>query len=451
MPMTELILVGVIGIAVGAAFCALLLRGKSASEFQRGRGEGAAQLAAASERTRLLEETIDRLDAEKRIAEERTARLQAEFMEARADVARLTAALEAESRNSEEKLKTLNEAREALAAQFKNLANQIFEEKGAKFVQQNQTNLDVLLKPLSERIKEFQSKVEETYDKESKQRFSLQNEIQKLLDLNNKISQDAINLTNALKGDSKKQGTWGELVLERILESSGLQNGREYEVQLSMETEEGRKLQPDVVVHLPDNKNVIVDSKVSLTAYEAYASAESDEDRDAALKQHVASVRNHIAELARKNYQSLYGIDSLDFVLMFMPIESALAVIERGDKDVFLEAFSRNVMIVSPTTLLISLRTIASIWRYEYQNRNAQELVRQCGALYDKFVGFVGDLEDVGKKLDAARGSYDDAYSKLKSGKGNLVRQAERIRKLGVKPAKALPQQLADSATDDEE
>lgn len=444
-------MVGVIGIAVGAAFCALLLRGKSASEFQRGRGEGAAQLAAASERTRLLEETIDRLDAEKRIAEERTARLQAEFMEARADVARLTAALEAESRNSEEKLKTLNEAREALAAQFKNLANQIFEEKGAKFVQQNQTNLDVLLKPLSERIKEFQSKVEETYDKESKQRFSLQNEIQKLLDLNNKISQDAINLTNALKGDSKKQGTWGELVLERILESSGLQNGREYEVQLSMETEEGRKLQPDVVVHLPDNKNVIVDSKVSLTAYEAYASAESDEDRDAALKQHVASVRNHIAELARKNYQSLYGIDSLDFVLMFMPIESALAVIERGDKDVFLEAFSRNVMIVSPTTLLISLRTIASIWRYEYQNRNAQELVRQCGALYDKFVGFVGDLEDVGKKLDAARGSYDDAYSKLKSGKGNLVRQAERIRKLGVKPAKALPQQLADSATDDEE
>ena len=376
--------------------------------------------------------------------------LQGEFTEAREDVARLTASLDAESKRSDEKLATLNEAREALANQFRILANQIFEEKGTKFVQQNQATLDVMLKPLGDRLKEFQSKVEETYDKESKQRFSLQHEIQRLLDLNNKLSQDAINLTNALKGDTKKQGSWGELILERILESSGLQKGREYDVQVSMDAEDGGKVQPDVVVHLPDNKNVIVDSKVSLTAYDAYVSADDDETRATELAKHIESVRRHVTLLAQKNYQSLHGVASLDFVLMFMPIESALSLVAQKEKEIFLEAFSKGVMIVSPTTLLISLRTIAGIWRYEYQNRNAQELVRQCGALYDKFVGFVGDIEDIGKKIDAARSSYDDAYGKLKSGKGNLIRQAERIRQLGVKPTKALPQQLADAASDDD-
>jgi len=202
-------------------------------------------------------------------------------------------------------------------------------------------------------------------------------------------------------------------------------------------------------VHLPDNKNVIIDSKVSLVAYEAYYSAEDEEVRKQERARHVDSVRRHVAQLSQKNYQALHGIASLDFVLMFMPIESALSLVEQGDKEVFLEAFNKGVMIVSPTTLLISLRTIAGIWRYEYQNRNAQELVRQCGALYDKFVGFVADVEDIGKKIDSARGSYDDALVKLKTGKGNLIRQAERIRELGIKPNKSLPQHLTDSATDE--
>lgn len=450
MNVVVLIAVAATGAAVGALMVWLLVRGKAGAEYEKGRGEAAVQLASAEERARSFERSIVDLERDNRDLEIRIRSLQGEFTGAREEVARLTASLEAEAKNSEEKLGALNEAREALADQFKNLANQIFEEKGAKFVQQNQATLDILLKPLGERLKEFQSRVEETYDKESKQRFSLQHEIHKLLELNNKISQDAVNLTNALKGDSKKQGTWGELVLERILESSGLQKGREYDVQVSFDAEDGGKVQPDVVVHLPENKHVIIDSKVSLTAYEAYSSAEDDATRAVELTRHVDSVRRHVTLLSQKNYQSLYGIGSLDFVLMFMPIESALSIVERGDKDVFLEAFGKGVMIVSPTTLLISLRTIAGIWRYEYQNRNAQELVRQCGALYDKFVGFVGDLEDVGKKIDAARGSYDDAYAKLRSGKGNLIRQAERIRKLGVKPNKVLPQQLADSAGDDE-
>jgi len=448
MSVATVLLVFGLGSAIGAVVMWLAMRRTESSEFQRGKSESAVQVASAVERNRSLEETVATLQSDKDKLASLVEQLQKNFTSAREESARLGAALDGELKNSAEKLNVLNEAREALADQFKNLANQIFEEKGAKFVLQNQATLDVLLKPLGERIKDFQTKVEETYDKESKQRFSLQNEIQKLLDLNSKLSQDAVNLTNALKGDSKKQGTWGELVLERILESSGLQKGREYDVQVSFDTDDG-KVQPDVVIHLPDNKNVIIDSKVSLIAYEAYNSAEDEEVRMQERARHVDSVRRHVAQLSQKNYQALHGIASLDFVLMFMPIESALSLVEQGDKEVFLEAFNKGVMIVSPTTLLISLRTIAGIWRYEYQNRNAQELVRQCGALYDKFVGFVADVEDIGKRIDAARVSYDDALGKLKTGKGNLIRQAERIRELGVKPTKSLPQHLTDSATDE--
>jgi DNA recombination protein RmuC len=448
MSVETILMVFGLGAAIGAGVMWWAMRRTESAEFQRGKSESAVQVASAVERSRSLEEAVATLQSDKGKLASQLENLQKNLTSAKEEGARLGAALEGEIKNSAEKLSVLSEAREALADQFKNLANQIFEEKGAKFVLQNQANLDVLLKPLGERIRDFQTKVEETYDKESKQRFSLQNEIQKLLDLNSKLSQDAVNLTNALKGDSKKQGTWGELVLERILESSGLQKGREYDVQVSFDTEDG-KVQPDVVIHLPDNKNVVIDSKVSLTAYEAYYSAEDEEVRKQERARHVESVRGHVARLSQKNYQALHGIASLDFVLMFMPIESALSLVEQGDKEVFLEAFNKGVMIVSPTTLLISLRTIAGIWRYEYQNRNAQELVRQCGALYDKFVGFVTDVEDIGKKIDAARGSYDDALAKLKTGKGNLIRQAERIRELGIKPTKSLPQHLTDSALDE--
>jgi DNA recombination protein RmuC len=357
---------------------------------------------------------------------------------------------EAQKHSGEEKLKLLFEAKETLSEQFRNLANQIFEEKGAKFAQQSAASLETLLKPLSDKLKDFQGRVEETYDKESKQRFSLQSEIQKLVELNTRMSTDAVNLTNALKGDSKAQGSWGELVLERVLEASGLQKGREYEVQVSMQGEDGKKWQPDVVVKLPEGKHVVIDSKVSLTAYEAYCSGADETVKKADLARHVESIRRHVEELGRKNYQGLYGIRTLDFVLMFVPVEPAFILAAREKQELFIEAIKRNVMIVSPTTLLISLRTIASVWRYEYQNRNAQELVRQCTALYEKFVNFVADLEEVGKKIDAAHKSYEDAHAKLKSGRGNLIRQTERIRELGLKPSKTLPPHLSEAALEED-
>jgi len=428
--------------------------------WQRGAAERLAELR--SEKAGLTAQAEDQhrqLTAEKALVatlEERARRipeLEQEltgYQAAREENARLLQALALERRQADEKLKLLAEAKEALAEQFQNLANRIFEEKGEKLVQQNVANLDSLLKPLGERLKEFQVRVEETYDKESKQRFSLQSEIHKLVEANARMSVDALNLTNALKGDSRTQGAWGEVVLERVLEASGLQKGREYDLQASFDAADGGKARPDVIIRLPENKHVVVDAKVSLTAYEAYTRAEDELVRKRELARHIESLRAHVKGLAERNYQSLYGIRTPDFVLMFVPVEPAFAAALRERQDLFEDAFSRNVMIVSPTTLLVSLRTIASIWRYEYQNRNAQELVRQCSALYDKFVGFIADLEDIGKRLKAAQSSYDDAYGKLASGKGNLVRQVERIRELGLKPAKALPAQLTDAALEAE-
>lgn len=412
--------------------------------WQRGAAERLAELAA--QKARLSGEVmVAKLEERARRIPELEQELSG-YQAVREENARLLQALNLERRQADEKLKLLAEAKEVLAEQFQNLANRIFEEKGEKLVQQNVANLDSLLKPLGERLREFQVRVEETYDKESKQRFSLQGEIQKLVEANARMSVDTLNLTNALKGDSRTQGAWGEVVLERVLEASGLQKGREYDIQASFEAAEGGKARPDVIIRLPESKHVVVDSKVSLTAYEAYTRAEDELVRKRELGRHIESLRAHVKGLAEKNYQSLYGIRTPDFVLMFVPVEPAFALALREKQDLFEDAFSRNVMIVSPTTLLISLRTIASIWRYEYQNRNAQELVRQCTALYDKFVGFVSDLEDIGRRLKAAQSSYDDAYGKLASGKGNLIRQVERIRELGLKPSKPLPGHLTELA-----
>jgi len=439
---------------VGAAFGALGMW-----LWHRGGSERIADLRSEKVRLTAQAETLQRqLTAEQALSatlQERVTRipeLEQEltgYQAAREENARLLSALSLERRQADEKLKLLAQAKEALTEQFQNLANRIFEEKGEKLMQQNAANLDTLLKPLGERLKEFQVRVEETYDKESKQRFSLQSEIQKLVEANAKMSVEALNLTNALKGDSKTQGAWGEVVLERVLEASGLQKGREYDIQVSFDGDGGR-VRPDVIIRLPENKHVVVDAKVSLTAYEAYCSAEDDAARKRELARHVESLRGHVRGLADKNYQSLYGIRTPDFVLMFVPVEPAFALALRQRQDLFEDAFHRNVMIVSPTTLLISLRTIASIWRYEYQNRNAQELVRQCTALYDKFVGFVCDVEEIGTRLEAAQKSYDGAYGKLTSGKGNLIRQVERIRELGLKPSKPLPGHLAEAALEDE-
>lgn len=428
----ETVLLVALGVALGAFGMWLWHRGAvqrldELKGVEKQLGAEQSLVATLQERVRRIPELEQALEGAQAVREEN---------------ARLLQALSLERRQADEKLKLLAEAKEALAEQFQNLANRIFEEKGEKLVQQNVANLDTLLRPLGERLKEFQVRVEETYDKESKQRFSLHSEIQRLVETNARMSADALNLTNALKGDSKTQGAWGEVVLERILEASGLQRGREYDIQVGFD---GGRSRPDVIVRLPEGKHVVVDSKVSLTAYEAYCSAADDVAKKRELARHLDSLRAHVKGLAEKNYPSLYGIRTPDFVLMFVPLEPAFAL--AGEKpDLFDEAFARNVMIVSPTTLVISLRTIASIWRYEYQNRNAQELVRQCTALYDKFVGFVVDLEDIGKRLKAAQSSYDDAYGKLASGKGNLVRQVERIRELGLKPAKPLPGHLTELA-----
>jgi DNA recombination protein RmuC len=429
-----------LGAACGAFGMWLWLRGAAERlaelRSEKARLAGEVMIATLEERARRIPELEQELSG---------------YQAAREENARLLQALNLERRQADEKLKLLAEAKEALAEQFENLANRIFEEKGEKLVQRNVANLDSLLRPLGERLREFQVRVEETYDKESKQRFSLQNEIQKLVEANARMSADALNLTNALKGDSKTQGAWGEVVLERILEASGLQKGREYDLQATFEAADGGKARPDVIIRLPEGKHLVIDSKVSLTAYDAYCSAEDDLTKKRELARHVESLRTHVKGLAEKNYQSLYDIRTPDFVLMFVPIETAFSLAVRERQDLFEDAFQRGVMIVTSTTLLFSLRTIANIWRYEYQNRNAQELVRQCTALYDKFVGFVADLEEIGKRLKAAQSSYDDAYGKLASGRGNLVRQVERIRELGLKPSKPLPGHLTELAVENDE
>jgi DNA recombination protein RmuC len=367
------------------------------------------------------------------------------------ELAALTATLQAERAQTREKLSLLTEARQELGDRFKTLANEILEEKSKRFAEENKQGLETLLAPLREKLGEFQLKVEQTYDKESRERLTLQGEIKRLAELNEQISEDAVNLTRALKGDAKTQGMWGEFVLEKLLESSGLRSNEEYVVQKAFQNADDRKSRPDVVINLPDKRHIVIDSKVSLTAYERYVSAEEDADRELALRQHLASVRTHVMELSGKSYQNLYGLESLDFVLMFVAVESASMLAMQSERGLFLDALRKNVLIVSPSSLIGVLRTIAHIWRQEYQNRNAKELARQCAALYDKFVGFVEDLEDIGRKLAATQQSYEDAKGKLSTGRGNLIRQAERIRSLGVKPTKALPPELVEQAVDNAE
>ena len=340
----------------------------------------------------------------------------------------------------------IEELQQKFTKEFENLANRIFEEKGNKFSEQNREKLSEILNPLKEKISEFEKKVEETSRESIKGNASLKEQLSMLKELNQQVTQEAKNLTEALKGQSKTQGSWGEFILESLLEKSGLVKGREYSVQESITSESGRRFQPDVIIKLPENKSLVIDSKVSLVGYEKFTSCESEQEKNLALREHLASIRSHIKNLNSKNYQNLYKLESLDFVLMFMPIEPAFALAVQSDSSLFSEAFEMNIVIVSPSTLLATLRTIASIWRQENQNKNALEIARQSGALYDKFVGFVEDLENIGRKIDDSKNSYTDAMKKLKDGNGNLVRRAERIRELGAKTSKTLPRTLLDSA-----
>lgn len=360
----------------------------------------------------------------------------------------LRARSETATAHAEEKLRLLVEAKDVLTDQFKTLATDILEEKSKRFAEQNQASLGQLLEPLRTRLSDFQGKVEEVYVQEGKDRSALAAQVRQLMDLNQTLSQDAKNLTHALKGSAKTQGNWGELILERVLEASGLTKGREYCVQDSQIREDGTRAQPDVVIDLPEERKLVVDSKLSLVAYERYVSAENDDQRTVALKQHVDSVRAHIKGLSEKRYQDLYG-KTLDFVLAFVPIEPAFMLAVTHDGDLYMEAWRRNVLLVSPSTLLFVVRIVAHLWRQEAQSKNAQDIAKRGAELYDKLCGFVDDLQAVGVRLGQAQKAYDAAQGKLVSGKGNVIRQAEMLKGMGVRPSKALPGPLIELAGSD--
>jgi len=343
----------------------------------------------------------------------------------------------------------LAKQQEQLRKDFELMASKILEEKSEKFTLQNKENIKNILNPLEEKIKTFEKKVEDTQKESISMHSALKEQLLGLKDLNQQMAKEATNLTKALKGDSKTQGNWGELVLERVLEKSGLEKDREYFVQQNFQREDGSRVMPDVVLHLPDSKKMIIDSKVSLTDYERMVNAD-DEERILHLKSHVASIKKHVDQLSAKNYQDLYDIESPDFVLMFIPIEPAFAVAINEDNSLYNKAFEQNIVIVTPSTLLATLRTIDTMWNNEKQQQNAIEIARQAGALYDKFEGLVTDLTGVGKKIDAAKNDYSSAMNKLVEGKGNLISRVESIKKMGAKAKKSLPESIIKRASEDD-
>jgi DNA recombination protein RmuC len=391
-----------------------------------------------------LRETVERARTE-------SEQLRRELGAAQVGSAELRTALDKERKGAEEKIAMLQQAREELSNQFKALANDILEQKSKAFTEQNQANLTTLLTPLKEKFGEFQQKVESLEKDGIAGRSELKTQIEGLRTLNERLSADATNLVNALKGSSKTQGDWGEFVLEKLLESAGLQEDQEYRIQSSFTRDDRTRARPDVILDLPGNRHLVIDAKVSLGDYDEYCAGEDETARESALQRHIASMRAHIRELAQRNYQSLYELNSLDFTILFVPIEPAFMLALAHDGKLWQEAWDRNVLLVSRTTLLFVLRTVAQLWRQEQQTRNVQEIVRRGGELYDKLAAFAKDLTDVGRSLEAARQSYDDAYKKLASGKGNAIRQAEMLKGLGVKPTKSLPLALVEQAIDAEE
>jgi len=415
------VLYGVIGFIAGGGMVYLFLRSRLAGRQQ------------------YMKEKVSGL-------EEETLVLDRQIKEREAEMIRLTRELAVALTNHDnlkEKLEDqkaeISKLQDRFRVEFKNLANEILEEKSKKFTEQNRSNIDQLLKPLGEKIRDFEKKIGDTYDKEAQQRFSLKEEVKRLAELNKKISEDAENLTRALKGDSKSQGNWGEMILESILERSGLSKDREYVVQPSFQGDDGHRRQPDVVVSYPGNRSVIIDAKVSLTAYERMVDASSPELTEKYLKEHLSSIRNHVTELSNKNYLDIYQVQSLDFIMMFLPVEPAYLLAIKEDPEIWNYAYDRRILLISPTNLLAALKMIASLWRQEYQNKNALEIARQSGDLLDKFYALLSDLNDIGSRLKLTQKSYDDAINKLSEGKGNLIRRAQRIQELGAKTKKNLP------------
>lgn len=444
----SLLLVLLAGLALGAVVVWTMLGQKLQRLELTLSQQSASALAVLNERLSAHQTMSEQHRQRAAAAELRVQTLQGQLSDQQARIAELSTRLETERTQALDKLALLEATRSEFGNQFQLLANQILEEKSKKFTEQNQQKLGGLLLPLHEKIIQFQTQIADTYDKDSKERLTLKNEIERLALLNGKISEDAINLTQALKGSNKTQGIWGEMVLETVLESSGLRRGEEYQVQNSFQREEGGQHRPDVIIHLPEGRHMVVDAKMSLVAYERYVSAATDSERADSLKQHLISVRSHIRGLSDKKYQTLTGLNAPDFVMLFIAVEPAFMLAFSHDQSLFTDALAKNVLLVSPSTLLANLRTIAYIWRQEQQNRNAQEIAQQCAKLYDKFVGFVDDLEELGKKLGQTQKSFDDARAKLSTGRGNLLRQVEQVKKLGVKPTKNLPLHLLDDDDD---
>jgi len=445
-----------IGILKGMIIAWLILRKKLSFAEANHRAE-----LLKKENMFILEKS--ELDQSKMKFEERANNLQNEKQELQTELAierdkneklnRSVSISATERKNLEEKLDTqkkeLEELQKRFTTEFENIANKILKENSKEFSSSNQKNMNEILSPIKEKLISFEKKVEETYDKELRDKISLREEVRKLYDLNTKISDEANNLTKALKGDVKKQGNWGEVVLERILERSGLTKGQEYDREVAMKNDNGQSIRPDVIIRLPEEKHIIVDSKVSLIAYERFVNSTSDEEREVFQKEHIASFKSHIKGLAEKHYQSSDSLNTPDFVLMFVPIESSFSVAVQADQELFGYAWDNKVVVVSPSTLLATLRTISSIWKQENQNRNVMEIARQGGALYDKFVGFVEDLIKLGKQMDGSQKLYQESMKKLYDGTGNLVGRAEKIRTLGAKVKKKLPQALLDRISEE--
>ncbi|MCL4139557.1 UNVERIFIED_CONTAM: hypothetical protein GTU68_058037 [Idotea baltica] len=403
-----------------------------------------------------LEERASLLQQSKEIVDHNLIELQKEVKSNQQEKEQLltqNTRLESELRNLQQKLDDNKDEVEKLqdkfSKEFENLANKILEEKSTKFTEQNKENLKTILNPLQEKIKVFEDKVDKTHKESIDYHAALRQQILGLKELNQQMSKETLNLTKALKGDTKMQGNWGELVLERVLEKSGLEKDREYFVQQSFTNDEGKRVLPDVVIHLPDNKKMIVDSKVSLVAYEQFVNAEDDALKAQFLKEHVNSLKRHVEQLSEKKYEDLYKIESPDFVLLFVPIEPAFAVALNTDNHLYNKAFEKNIVIVTPSTLLATLRTIDTMWNNEKQQRNALEIARQAGALYDKFNGLLADLIGIGKRIDDSKKEYSNAMNKLFDGRGNLISSVEKLKKMGAKAKKALPENIIERASED--
>jgi DNA recombination protein RmuC len=402
---------------------------------QRSRRELEQHLLIAKEKLLILDERNQQCEC-----------LQEQLTRANILTAQLQARLEEQQKHGAEKLKLLQDAEIQLKLQFENLANQIFEAKTKQFKEQNSSSLNEIVSPLKEQLGDFKKRIEHVYEHETRDRVTLREEISQLRQDTQKMNQEALNLTRALKGDNKTQGNWGEMILEKVLEESGLRKGIEYDPQGAFRNDDNSLFKPDVIIRLPGDKDVVVDSKVSLVAYERYCSTEDDGERIKALKEHTLAVRQHIKGLSEKDYSSLKGLRSLDFVLLFMPIEAAFMAAFQADEKVFADAFEHKIIVVTPTTLLATLRTIENIWRYERRNENARIIAEKAGSLYDKIRGFVEDLDKLGNQLSTVNKTYTGVMGKLTQGQGNLIRQANSFVELGVKVKKAIPKNISEQA-----